>query len=99
MKAGWLSSTLGKTILYTVCTDFFRDSAGFDEEGAVETTKVLHNLATFNQLASIEAATLSAPTGMHDDRADSYALAQVGREQLSKLGHSAGLVIATTKGW
>jgi hypothetical protein len=99
MKAGWLSSTLGKTILYTICADFFRDSARLGEEGASEPVKVLHNLTTFNQLASIEAASLSAPQGQHDDRADSYALAQAGRVQISKLGHSAGMIIETTKGW
>jgi hypothetical protein len=31
------------------------------------------------QLASIEGATLLAPEGLRDDRADSYALAHVGR--------------------
>jgi hypothetical protein len=37
----------------------------------------LHSFATFTQLALIEGATLRAPPGEHDDRADSYALACV----------------------
>jgi hypothetical protein len=35
---------------------------------------VLHNFATFTQLASIEGSTLRAPEGEPDDRADAYAL-------------------------
>lgn len=98
IKAGWLSSTLGKTILYTLCTEFFRENANFDNptEGS---RKVIHNLATLTQLSSIEAASLSAPTGDHDDRADSFALAVAGRVQLKEKGHDAGVVTASTKGW
>jgi hypothetical protein len=64
---GWLSSTKGKTLLYDTCADAFR-----------ERETVLHSFATFTQLASIEGATLRAPEGEHDDRADSYALACAG---------------------
>lgn len=67
-RPGWLSSSLGKTLLYDCLADGFRDG---------ETT--LHSFATYTQLASIEGATLRAPDGFHDDRADSYALAHVGR--------------------
>jgi hypothetical protein len=71
-KMGWMSSKLGKTLLYTECADHFRSNA--------ETfTKVLHSYATYSQLASIDGSTLRAPEGMHDDRADAFALAQVGR--------------------
>ena len=52
--------------LYDACADAFRN-----------TETVLHSFATFTQLASIEGATLRAPEGEHDDRADSYALACV----------------------
>lgn len=71
-KVGWMSSKLGKALLYTECADHFRANA-------LDGTKILHSFASYQQLASIEGATLRAPDGQHDDRADSYALAQVGR--------------------
>lgn len=71
-KAGWMSSKLGKALLYTECADHFRTNA-------LDSTKILHSFSSYQQLASIEGATLLAPEGQHDDRADSYALAQVGR--------------------
>ena len=73
-KVGWMSSSLGKTLLYTECADHFR-------QNALEQTKILHSFASYTQLASIDGSKLRAPEGMHDDRADSYALAQVGRAQ------------------
>jgi hypothetical protein len=98
VKPGWLTSKLGKSILYTVCADHFRVNANLDnpEQGS---KKVLHDLKTYNQLASIEGATLNAPSGMNDDCADSYALAQAGRIQLTVSGNTGGLVMASTKGW
>lgn len=71
-RPGWLSSTLGKAIMYTGLADYFRDNA-------LEGNKVLHSFSTYQQIASIEGATLRAPEGQHDDRADSYALAEAGR--------------------
>lgn len=67
-KPGWLSNALGKTLLYNEMADCFRDK---------DTT--LHSFSTYTQLASIEGSTLRAPEGFHDDLADSYALANVGR--------------------
>lgn len=90
LKAGWLSSKLGKTILYTSCAEFFREKS---EEGK----KVLFNFQTYTQLASIEAATLSAPKGDHDDRADSFALAVVGREQVRAKGYVGAVIIDSVK--
>lgn len=98
LKAGWLSSKLGKTLLYTQCTDFFRTSADVDNEGQ-NPTKVLHTLKTYDQLLSIESATLAAPQGSNDDMADSFALAVVGRQQLLGKGHSAGTLVDSAKGW
>lgn len=72
-KPGWLSNSLGKTLMYDAAADAFRDG---------DTT--LHSRATYTQLASIEGATLRAPDGQHDDRADSYALAHVGRAVAAK---------------
>lgn len=71
-KTGWMSSALGKALLYNGLADGFRDK---------ET--ILHSFETYQQLASIEGATLRAPEGEPDDRADSYALAHAGRAQVS----------------
>lgn len=65
-QEGWLSSVKGKALLYATTADAFRNR---------ET--VLHSFETLTQLASIEGATLLAPPGEHDDRADAYALALV----------------------
>lgn len=76
-KIGWMTSTLGKALLYTGVAEHFRTNANLD--GAEGPTVVLHSFATQQQLASIEKSTLAAPLTQHDDRADSYALAQAGR--------------------
>lgn len=67
-KPGWLSSTLGKTLLYDQLADAFRDK-----------DTMLHSFETYTQLVSIEGSSLRAPDGLHDDLSDSYALAHVGR--------------------
>lgn len=67
-KAGWLSSQRGKVELYDDCADGFRN----DDLTVVD-------METYTQLASIEANTLRAPKDLHDDDADSFALANVGR--------------------
>ena len=67
-KEGWLSSQLGKVMLYDRCADALRN-------GEV----VLHAFAMHAQLASIDGSTLRAPEGEHDDRADAFALACAGR--------------------
>lgn len=70
-KEGWLSSVVGKTVMYDATADAFRDE---------ET--ILHSFDTFTQLSSIEGSTLRAPEGQMDDKADSYALAIVGRPKV-----------------
>lgn len=67
-KPGWLSSTLGKTLLYDQLAEAFRDQA-----------VTLHSFATYTQIGSIEGSSLRAPEGLHDDLSDSYALAHVAR--------------------
>jgi hypothetical protein len=71
-KDGWLSSQLGKVMLYDRCADAFRNRE-----------VVLHTFATYVQLASIDGSTLRAPTGEQDDRADAFALACAGRPTAS----------------
>jgi hypothetical protein len=83
-KPGWMSSKLGKALLYTECANHFRLNASL--ENPAMATKVLHSFMSYQQLASIEGATLLAPEGQHDDRADSYALAQVGRVSSANMG-------------
>ena len=63
-KAGWLNNIKGKPLLYDALAEAVRD-------GACR----VRSVETASQLASIEASTLRAPQGLHDDRADSFALA------------------------
>jgi len=63
-RAGWYSSSKGKSLLYDAAATAFR-----------ERSTVLHTFETYMQLTSIEGASLLAPQGQMDDLADSYALA------------------------
>lgn len=98
LKYGWLSSTLGKTILYTTCANFIKEAANFDdpERGS---TYVIHSRQTYSQLREIESDTLAAPKGQNDDRADSFALAIAGRKQVRDTGETGVLVLDKTRGW
>jgi hypothetical protein len=66
-KPGWLSTVKGKPLLYGLLADAVRERAC-----------VIRGSETAAQLASIEASTLRAPEGLHDDRADAFALAIAG---------------------
>lgn len=66
-RPGWLSNVKGKPLLYGLL-------AAAVKEGACK----VRDLETANQLASIEASSLRAPAGLHDDRADAFALAVAG---------------------
>lgn len=83
-RSGWLSSALGKAMLYDAMT-----------EAVKEEETILHSFETYNQLASIEGSTLRAPEGMHDDRADSYALAHVGRIAALTPPHTNNIPVST----
>lgn len=63
-RAGWNQTPPNKAGLYDTLADGLR---------AGDTT--IRSLSTFQQLSSIEAATLRAPEGQHDDEAMAYALA------------------------
>jgi hypothetical protein len=63
-KAGWLSNIKGKPLMYDALAEAVRDRVC-----------VVRSVETASQIASIEASTLRAPEGLHDDRADSFALA------------------------
>lgn len=65
-REGWLSSTRGKTLMYDATADAYRNGE-----------RTLRTFETFTQLSGIEGATLRAPDGQNDDRADADALATV----------------------
>jgi hypothetical protein len=80
-RAGWMSSELGKVLLYDATTEVFK-----------EQETIIHDFETLTQLLSIEKATLRAPIGDMDDRADSYALAIVGRHEMLRKSGSFGFM-------
>ena len=65
-RPGWLNNQKGKRVLYA-------DAAELMRSGQFR----LYDRETAMQLMSIEASTLRAPQGMHDDRADAFVLALV----------------------
>jgi hypothetical protein len=65
---GWLTSTKGKAMLFDQTGENLRDGK-----------TIIHDAATFDELASIEGSTLSAPKGQADDLAIGFACAVVGR--------------------
>jgi hypothetical protein len=73
-----MSSSRGKTMMYNDAADAFRNG-----------DTVIHSFETYTQLASVEGSTLRAPTGQHDDRADSYALALQARNSRPPIMQSA----------
>ena len=82
-KPGWNSNVKGKPLLYDALAEAVRDGVC-----------TIHSGETANQIASIEAATLSAPEGLHDDRATSYALCIAALAYGSVGATPAGIVAA-----
>jgi hypothetical protein len=70
-KPGWLTTSRGKALVYDTAIEAMRES-----------TCVVRSFGTMTQLQSIEGGSLSAPVGLHDDRAMSYVLclAALGKE-------------------
>ncbi len=66
-KVGWLNNSKGKVWLYDHTAEVLR----------TQDCKI-SDFQTYSQLASIEAGTLLAPDGLHDDEADAFCLAQKG---------------------
>lgn len=91
-RPGWLSNVKGKPLLYGLL-------AAAVKEGVCR----VRDLETANQLASIEASTLRAPSGLHDDRADAFALAVAGvawqGEGVASMVVAAGDPLEETTGW
>ena len=67
-KWGWTPSKTSKIILYENVAEM-----------ALNEEMVIYDYACYAELQSIEANTLSAPPGDHDDRADAFAMAQMCR--------------------
>lgn len=74
-KPGWNTNIKGKPLLYDAVAEAVRDGVC-----------VVRSAETASQLASIEASTLSAPEGLHDDRAMAFGLAVAALA----FGHSSG---------
>ena len=85
-RSGWMSSTLGKVLLYDAGAEAFR-----------EKETMLHDFETLTQLLSIEKGTLRAPEGEMDDRADSFVLALVGRQEIARSGQGIGFMQGRVK--
>jgi len=66
-KAGWMSSSKGKALMYATTADLARDREF-----------IIHSEETLNQLSSIDGTTMRAPEGDNDDYATSFGLACVG---------------------
>lgn len=66
-KPGWFSTGKGKAIMYATVADLFHK--GYP---------TIHSDEAYQQLMSVEGATLEAPVGEHDDFAISFSLALVG---------------------
>jgi hypothetical protein len=73
-RAGWLSSAMGKVMMYAQGASSFRNGDA-----------IIHDFVTFDQLASIEGGTLRAPDEAPDDRADSFVIANVARSYVVAL--------------
>ncbi len=72
-REGWNNSPAGKVRLYDHAAATLMNGDA-----------VVHDDMTFYQLGSIEKDTLRAPEGEHDDKADSFVLAQVARSSVRR---------------
>lgn len=71
-KAGWPTTSKSKAQMYDDFTDKVRDQE-----------LIIHSFESYMQLSSIDGSTLSAPDGMHDDRAVSFVLATLSAQLLA----------------
>jgi len=67
-RPGWNNNTQGKVLMYDDLAEDFKDSG-----------LIIHDEVTYQQIRSIEMATLRAPEQMHDDYADALGVANQGR--------------------
>jgi hypothetical protein len=71
-RAGWPTTSKSKAQMYDDFTDKVRDQE-----------IIIHSSESYMQLDSIDGSTLSAPDGMHDDRAVSFVLATLSSQLLA----------------
>ena len=69
-KPGWVTTSKSKTQLYNAVAEALQSRAC-----------LIHDRDTHKELGDIEASTLSAPGGLHDDRAIAYALCVVATDR------------------
>lgn len=84
-KPGWMSSTRGKALMYSVAADALREG-----------DTIIHSQSTHDQLVSIEGNSLRAPEGLPDDEATSYCLSLCARRGA---GIEVELARDPTTGW
>ena len=77
-KLGWTQSEKGKKTLYNL-----------GAKKIYQQEVIIHNLTTKAQLGNVNADTLLAPPGDHDDDADAYLLAIVGADYIDKIQESS----------
>ncbi len=78
-KPGWQNTSRTKPTMWSECADRMRHQ--FQGPTAKEHGVIIHDRKTYDQLSSIEGATLEAPEGLHDDAAVAFALACVALER------------------
>lgn len=95
---GWLSNSKGKAMMYDTVAERLRasqadksdataivaDASRQSRVGVNRRGCLIHDRGTFTQLASIEGATLRAPEGQNDDKADAFALACCGQDRMKQ---------------
>lgn len=72
-KPGWQNTSATKPSMWSECADRLRHQ--FQGPTQDEPGCIIHDRKTYDQLCSIEGATLEAPEGLHDDAAVAFALA------------------------
>lgn len=82
-KAGWYSTSKGKRLMYDLAAETIQTGG-----------TAISDQETRLQLASIEASTLRAPQGLHDDYADAFCLALAGLRWNYVVGEESTEVVA-----
>ena len=94
-KPGWHTNASSKTKMYDDLIKIFEEYLKEAYESGISPAPIIHDRQTSMQLAAIDANTLSAPVGQHDDFAVGYALAQ----QCTLLGVTAVQMLPYTGLW
>lgn len=85
-RAGYPKSELSRAMLWDQVATEVLAAYKAHAQDARPPALLLRDAKTFDQVASIEASTLKAPEGSHDDNADAWSLAQVARAMSPRAG-------------